>query len=134
MSLSSPDLQNATSTFLLAQCGNYNSQTNQNGLITQSNLLANTIRHESGVSSSHYSQYVAAVNVPANNPGAVGEQQVGAPTVTSAQFTQNVTTALQNALSSMNSATKSPEPSDCNHNGSNIFQGYTNFQPYATCN
>jgi hypothetical protein len=130
----SPDLQNSASTFSLAQCGNYSAQTNQNGFITQPNLLANTTRHESGPSASHYSQYIVAVNAPANNPATVGEQQVGAPSLSSAQFTTNVTNALSSAVSNINSATKSPEPPDCSHTASNVFQGYTNFQPYASCN
>src|SRR5208283_4064977 len=74
----SPDLQNSSSTFSLAQCANYNAQTNPNGFISQPNLLANTQRHESGSVASHYAQYVAAVNVSSNNPGTVAEQQLAA--------------------------------------------------------
>jgi len=39
----SPDLQNSSSAFSLAQCGNYNAQSNPNGYITQPNL-ANKLR------------------------------------------------------------------------------------------
>jgi len=127
------DLQNSSSAFSLAQCGNYNAQTNPNGFISQPNLLANTTRHESGSTASHYAQYSAAVNNAANNPGTVAEQQVGAPVLTTSQFVNNVTSALNSANANINSATKSPEPFGVNYNASGTFQGYTNFIPYTSC-
>jgi hypothetical protein len=129
----SPDLQNSSSTFSLAQCGNYNTQTNPNGFISQPNLLTNTTRHESGSNASHYAQYVAAVNASANNPGTVAEQQVGAPGLSLSQFGTNVTNALNSANTNINSATKSPEPYGPNNAANGTFQGYTNFYPYASC-
>lgn len=129
----SPDLQNSSSAFSLAQCGNYNAQTNPNGFISQPNLLSNTTRHESGSTASHYAQYAASVNASANNPGTVAEQQVGPPGLTAAQFGTNVTNALNSAVTNINSATKSPEPPGPDYSANNTFQGFTNFSPYASC-
>lgn len=129
----SPDLQNSSSAFSVAQCGNYNAQTNTNGFISQPNLLSNTVRHESGTTASHYAQYSAAVNASANNPGTVAEQQIGAPGLTTTQFVNNVTTAVNSASSNIDLATKTPEPPGPNYDANDTFQGYTNFYPYAVC-
>ena len=129
----SPDLKNSSSAFSLAQCGNYNAQSNPNGYISQPNLLANTIRHESGTVQSHYAQYLTAVNNSSYNPGAIGEQQVGSPSTPVNTFVGNVNTAMNNGASNIISNTKSPEPCGPNYNASCTFQGYTNFSPYALC-
>jgi hypothetical protein len=42
----SPDLQNTSSAFYQAQCGNYNAQTAPNLFISGANLLADATRHE----------------------------------------------------------------------------------------
>jgi len=73
----SPDLQNTSSAFYKAQCGNYNATTHPNGFISGSNLLTNTNRHESGTIQSHYENYVTAQNNPSNNLGTVAEKMTG---------------------------------------------------------
>jgi hypothetical protein len=100
----SPDLQNASSTFSLAQCGNYNAQSNPKGYITQANLLANTIRHESGSVASHYANYVAAIGNSSDNPGTVGEMQIGPPSLASPTFITDVTNAMQTAANAVGTA------------------------------
>ena len=129
----SPDLQNASSAFSAAQCGNYNAQTTPHGYISQPNLLANTIRHESGSVQSHYAQYVAAMNNSSNNIGTVAEQQVGLPSTSNTGFIADVTNTLTTKANTINSAAE-VEPCGCNYNSTCTFQGYTNFLPYVSCN
>jgi hypothetical protein len=131
----SPDAADPNSAFSKAQCGNYNSSTNPNGYISQSNLISNIIRHESGNMNSHYAQYVAAQNNSANNLGTVGEQIVGLPSDTN--FSGTVTGVLNPKLSVISSSAMTPEPCSANYNGSVtpcVFQGYINYIPYAACN
>ena len=73
----SPDLQDTSSAFYKAQCGNYNAQTKPNGFISGANLLTNTTRHESGTVQSHYENYVVDQNNSANNLGTVAESVTG---------------------------------------------------------
>ena len=129
----SSDLQNSSSAFSQAQCGNYNAQTKPSGYISQPNLLANTVRHESGAAQSHYAQYVAAMSNSSNNVGVVAEQQVGSPGTANQTFIDNVTATLNSKVQAILSAT-GVEPCGCNYDASCGFQGYTNFPPYAPCN
>jgi hypothetical protein len=128
----SPDLQNATSTFSLAQCGNYNAQTKPNGFITRTNLLAITIRHESASAVSHYANYVTAITSSADNPGTVGEKQVGSPSLANATFLTNVANTMQTAANAVGTASE-VEPCGPDYNSACVFQGFANFQPYASC-
>ena len=75
----SPDLENTSSTFYGAQCGNYDPVNRPAGFISGSVLLSNTQQHEFGTVLGHYQQYVAALNDPANNLGFGAEQEIGGP-------------------------------------------------------
>jgi hypothetical protein len=127
----SPDLQNASSTFYKAQCGNYNSQTNPNGFISGANLLTDTTRHESGAVQSHYQNYVVAQSSSTNNLGTVAESMTG---LESGQVLANsVTGALNQNVQTITSATQ-VEPCGVQEDASCNFQGFINFQPYQSCN
>jgi hypothetical protein len=126
----SPDLQNTTSTFYQAQCGNY-SQTNLNGFISGLNLNTNTVRHESGTVESHYGNYVVAQGIPTNNVGTVAESIVGLTDPTT--LANNASSTLSGKQDTITTATQG-EPCDVTHNASCVFQGFINFFPYQSCN
>lgn len=126
----SPDLENASSTFSQAQCGNYNPQTNQ-GFISQAALLSGTIRHESGGTNSHYAQYASAS--AANNIGTILETQVGATGDTN--FATTSTAAGNNAVAAITNSSETPEPCNPSYNSScTVFNGFVNYSPYVSCN
>jgi hypothetical protein len=127
----SPDLQNTSSTFYQAQCGNYNPQTKPNGFICEANLLADTTRHEAGTIQSHYENYVVAQNNPVNNLGSTAESMTG---LESAQTLANsvASTSNQNEQSIL-SATQ-VQPCSVQQDANCSFQGYINFYPYQSCN
>jgi hypothetical protein len=127
----SPDLENSSSTFYKAQCGNYNSQTNPNGFISGANLLTDTTRHESGIVQSHYENYVVVQNTSTNNLGTVAEHMTG---LESGQaLATSVTSALNQNVQTITSATQ-VEPCSVQQDASCNFQGFINFQPYQSCN
>lgn len=124
----SPDLENTTSSFYQAQCGNYNPATNT-GFISGANLATNTIRHESDPAvQSHYAEYKTAQNAPSNNLGSVAEVQVAPPSGASA-FVQNTKDILNARWTAILTATQM-EPCGVNYDANCIFQGGTNFPPY----
>jgi len=127
----SPDLQNTTSAFYQAQCGNFNAQTNPNGFISGANLNSNTIRHESGSGQSHYQNYVIAQNLSTNNLGTVGEAIVGFTDPNT--LASSATVTLNSKQSTITTATQ-VEPCDVTRNASCVFQGFINFFPYQACN
>lgn len=127
-----PDLENTSSTFYVKQCGNYNAQTNPNGFISGANLLAGTVRHESGATNSHYQNYVTAQNSAANNLGVVGETQTGAPSVSFSTFTNDVGTTLGAKISAISQAAQ-VEPCAVNYSATCVLQGYVNYSPYQSC-
>ncbi len=92
------DLANASSTFSLAQCGNYNPQT-QTGFISRANLVAGTERHEAGSANSHWAQYSAA-NSGANNIGVVLEAQIAPPGTSTEVFWISIWNSAQTASNS----------------------------------
>lgn len=127
----SPDLQNTSSAFYQAQCGNYNATSNPNGFISGPNLLTDTTRHESGVVQSHYENYVVAQNNPSSNLGAVAEGMTG---LESAQtLANNVSSTLNQNLQTILSASQ-VEPCSVQQDATCNFQGYINFSPYQACN
>ncbi len=127
----SPDLQDTSSAFYNAQCGNYNPQTNSNGFISGASLLTDTTRYESGTVQSHYENYVVAQNNPADNLGTVAESMTG---LESRQTLANsATTALNQNVQTIMSATQ-VEPCGVQNDASCNVQGYINFQPYQSCN
>ena len=128
----SPDLENTSSEFYTHQCGNYNPINNPNGFISGANLLANTIRHESGIVESHYNNYRVAQDNPANNVGAVGELLVGDPSDTGQQFQMESVSLLQQRIDAITAATR-VEPCGVNFNAQCQFQGFINFFPYVPC-
>jgi hypothetical protein len=130
-----PDLQNSQSAFSLAQCGNYNAQTNPSGFISWTNLFNNTVRHESGTVQSHYVNYVAAQSIPTNNVGTTVEAITGAPGITSQAFTSSAfSTAGSKATVISNAAEVEPCNSpNVNLNATCTFNGAINFAPFASC-
>jgi hypothetical protein len=129
----SPDLEDSGSTFFLAQCGNYNAQTNPNGFISGANLLADTTRHEAGTVQSHFNNYVQAQNNAANNLGVVGETRTGKPSDTESTFKDAVTSALNDAIARILTATQ-VEPCSVQQDANCVPQGFINFPPYQPCN
>ncbi|HEV2987440.1 MAG TPA: hypothetical protein VG759_03290, partial [Candidatus Angelobacter sp.] len=126
-----PDLQNTGSTFYMAQCGNYNAQTNPNGFISGANLLANTTRHESGAVQSHYQNYVVAQNINGNNVGSSAESFVELTGINA--FATDVSNLLSQKSSTILGAAQ-VEPCSVQQNASCVFQGFINFAPYQACN
>jgi|GEM_PF-1809314 len=125
----SPDLSNTSSAFYFAQTGTYDPQTNPNGYISGANLLADTIRHESGNVNAHYENYVLAQNNPANDVGVVAEAQTGPPGQSTTTFETNVTNALKNAAATIKSAMQ-VQPCNQSYTGYDAtctFQGYVNY-------
>lgn len=127
-----PDLENTSSTFYLKQCGNYNAQTNPNGFISGANLLAGTVRHESGATNSHYQNYVVAQNSAANNVGVVGETQTGSPSESISAFDTRVGNTLSAKISAIIQAAQ-VEPCAVNYSATCVLQGYVNYSPYQSC-
>jgi len=129
----SPDLENTTSPFYVAQCGNYNAQTDT-GFIAGGTLLSNDIEHESGTTLGHYQQFISANNDPANNLGVITESEVAAPGTTQASFVSQVTADSNAAIGRINTAASVEA---CNHDvrrdTSCTFGGYINFLPYQSC-
>jgi hypothetical protein len=132
----SPALENTSSDFYQAQCGNYNPQTNT-GFISGANLLANTIRHEAGSVQSHYKNYLDAIGDPAKNPGVILEKLVQGPPGGNAQdFNNNVVTPQFNAAAQVINTAAEVEPcgaSDVTLNASCQKSGNINFAPYQAC-
>jgi hypothetical protein len=129
----SPDLQNSSSAFYKAQCGNYNAQTNPNGYISGTNLLADATRHESGTVKSHYENYLVAQNNSANNLGAAAEGLTGLTDFST--LADSATPILNHDAQTITTATQA-EPcgtSNVSYDSSCVFQGYINFQPYQAC-
>jgi hypothetical protein len=125
----SPDLENTSSTFYLAQCGNYN-PTAQTGFISGANLLADTKRHEAGTVQSHYENYTVAQDNSANNLGTVAESKTG---IESAQALANsVTSVLNQNVQTILTATQ-VQPCSVQQDASCNFQGCINFSPYYSC-
>ena len=127
----SPALENTTSQFYQAQCGNYPTATGA-GFISGANLKRNTIRHESGSVQSHYASYKAAQSKSANNLGTVGEQAVMRPTVSEESFIDMTETQLDQKLANIMRDTGA-EPYNVNLNASGVFQGPGNYLPYTVC-
>jgi hypothetical protein len=131
----SPDSADPGSEFSRAQYGNYDKNTNPGGFISQANLIKNIIRHESGNANSHYAQYVAGQNDPANNLGTVGEQIVGL--LSDTDFKKQVDNILSAKRTLIGSRALHPEPCSANYDGSItpcVFQGYVNYIPYVPLN
>jgi YD repeat-containing protein len=131
----SPDLENSASTFSIAQCGNYNAQTNPNGFISRANLLTNTVRHESGTVQSHYINYKASQDATANNVGTAVESVIAIPGTASSSFTSSVFSVATSHAQVITSATQ-VEPcgtSSVNFDASCTFNGPINFAPYVSC-
>ena len=129
-----PDLDNTTSVFYLAQCGNYDKNTNPNGIISGPNLDAQTTRHEAGTAASHWSEYKTAQDDPSNNIGSSAEPIIGAPGATDSAFQQQVQNILNPKVSSITNAASSEAIPDPVHDAAGNFLGYVNYQPYAPCN
>lgn len=130
-----PDLDNSTSTFSRAQCGNYNAQTNPNGFISWTNLFNNTVRHESGTVQSHYQNYVVAQNLSTNNVGIAVEAATGFPGISSQTFTSNVFATASSKGSTISTAAE-VEPCgspNVNLDATCTFNGAINFLPYVSC-
>jgi hypothetical protein len=127
-----PDAENTGSAFYMAQCGNYNAQTNPNGFISGANLLAGIIRHESGTANSHYANYVAAQGDSANNLGVVGEAKTGRPTDSLDSFTTDLVNTLNGKVAAIAQAAQ-VEPCSVNRDANCVFLGNINFAPYQSC-
>lgn len=122
-----PDLKNASSQFSTMNCG-------ANGFISQSNLLAQTKRHEyDHPVQSHHAKYVEVMNNTANNLGDYLESAFGMPTLSDSDFANAVTSSLNARVSQMNTQYSGFEPYAVNADANNNFLGNINFPPYAPC-
>jgi hypothetical protein len=130
-----PDLQNTSSAFYKAQCGNYSATTNPSGFISGSNLLAQTNRHEwSSATESHYAFYSKGLN--SNNPGDYVEARVAIPGMTAATFDNATKDGLQNSSTGIYAkilAAFAVEPFPVNESESGTFLGKINYAPYVAC-
>lgn len=126
----SPDLENTSSEFYQAQCGNYDSQTST-GFISGAQLLANTINHEAGTEkNSHYKNYVEAQDNPDNNLGVVAEKEVGPPSKDLSAFIDDLRDLLNSKIGVIRAAT-AVEPcgvSDVRLDEDCVFRGCINFR------
>jgi hypothetical protein len=134
----SNDLANTSSAFYVAQCGNYNAQTNASGYIAGAQLAANTIHHESGTTTSHYAEWVASLANVTVNPGSrlEGIAQVDSM----AAFQSYVSATVASNISTNNSQTITEPCSNgygVSDDASCKFDGFVNFAngsgQYATC-
>jgi len=122
-----PDLENTSSTFYQKQCGN-------NGIISGSNLLAQTNRHEWNSSTqSHYAFYSISLNSSSNNPGDFLEEQTAPPGADLNTFANNSTSGITGRLSTVKS-TSEVQPYPVNYSEANVFLGNINYAPYTSCN
>ncbi len=130
----SPDLEITSSTFYMAQCGNY-SQQNPNGYIGGAQLLSNVREHEYGTTLGHYQQYLAAQQTPSNNVGVGAEMQIAGPPTSVAAFTASVQSNLDARAAVITSATVADSAcnSDTRYDTSCAFRGFINFAPYQPC-
>lgn len=132
-----PDLENSSSTFYQAQCGNYSANTNPNGYISGSNLLTQTKRHEyNSLVESHYAFYSSSVT-GANNPGDYVEARIATPGTTQSAFDSQTSDGLQNGTTGLYSKILSDsanEPFPVNYSETNVPLGNINYAPYAACN
>ncbi len=124
------DVDNPSSQFYQAQCGNYNASTNA-GFIAGSQLRTNITRHESGTVQGHYGKYVTAQNDSTKNVGTGLESTVDLSSGTT--FQNFVSNTLVNRTNAISQATLSPDPYDANHDQNGVFNGPINFSPYASC-
>jgi hypothetical protein len=136
----SNDLQQTSSAFYQAQCGNYNAQSNPNGYMSGLQLVANTINHESGNVTGHYGNWLKALQDPTQNPGSVLE---GVATVTSssADFQSYASEQTAASIAALTTSTTN-EPcgpnKGVNYDASCTFIGNVNFMDstghYTSCN
>jgi hypothetical protein len=128
----SGDVDNPSSQFYQAQCGNYNVSTNPNGYISGPTLDSDDQRHEAGSVNSHYAEYSAAYQNPANNPGTVMESFVEFNPTSFGNDVSNKLGQLETTI--LNAAT--PEPcgqSYAGYSAACVFDGYVNYTPYVSC-
>jgi hypothetical protein len=123
-------MENSSSDFYQAQCGNYNSSTDT-GFITGAQLDANTVRYESGTVQGHYGNYVTAQSNSANNVGIGLESAVNFSSGTT--FQNWVKSYITPRMTTLHNETRSPEPYDVNHDQNGVYDGPINFLPYAPC-
>jgi hypothetical protein len=125
-----PDLENTSSTFYQKQCGN-------NGIISGSNLLAQTNRHEwNSATQSHYALYSISLGSSSNNPGDFLEQQIAPPGSNLGTFGQTSTSGINNRLSTVASASANEAALyPVNYSETGTFLGNINYAPYTPpCN
>ncbi len=95
-------MEDASSPFRVAQCGNYNPAT-QFGFIRGDVLYGNTYEHEAGTTLGHYQQYTSFQDQPAHNLAILAESRasMGADFVAQTkQFLDNQATAVIAAMTS----------------------------------
>lgn len=125
-----PSLQNSSSDFFKAQCGNYNAATNPSGFISGVNLSTNTFRHEAGSVQSHYQNYVLAQNNSANNLGITAEATVEFTDITT--FDNDLSSILTGKANAIMAA-QGVQPCSVQQDANCVFQGNVNLLPYKAC-
>ncbi len=126
-----PDLENTSSTFYNAQCGNYNATTNPNGCISGSNLLTQTRRHEyNGATQSHYAFYSNSLNT--NNPGDYFESRLAAPSTNLTTFNTDTRAGINSRYNTIATDT-SVQPYPANSSETGVPLGNVNYSPYTPC-
>lgn len=128
----SPDLENTTSAFYRAQCGDH--PTNPDGYISGVNLLTQTNRHEWNSSTqSHYAFYSDTLNK--NNPGDLVESQVAPPGANVQNFTNTTVNAVQSDITAVYNHFQ-VQPFAVNQSETGGYLGKINYEVngrYATC-
>jgi hypothetical protein len=130
----SPDLEDTSSQFYTAQCGNYNALTDT-GYISGATLLSNTQQHEYGTALGHYQQYLSAFTDPANNMPALAEAKIAGAATDEATFGATVKVDEDAALTRITSAMEAETAcnTDVRMDTGCVFRGYINFSPYQSC-
>ena len=121
----SPDLENSASTFSQHQSG-------INGVISWTNLLAQTRRHEyNSLVQSHYAFYSNSMG--SNNPGDYLEQQVASPGSNLTTFINSTTEGIGVRFGAITSAFL-VEPFPVNYSETGTPLGIVCYAPYTACN
>lgn len=104
-----------------------------NGLIPGATLRSNAIRHESGLASSHYAQYLAINADPTKNVGTGAELQLAGPNTSEVAFVSVVSSRLDDLAGAMETATNTPEPFGATYDVNGTLQGYVSYATYTAC-
>ena len=122
----------ATGVFAQAQCGDYNQLTNPMGFVSAGNLDVGARGHEAGSIQSHWTQYKAAQDDPANNLGVVVDRFVEGANLRT--FNTHLTNEINQAGTVITTLTDDESRLfAAGYGETGTFFGFVNYAPYAAC-